>query len=91
MALLDGLFKGSLKTVLIVGGVVLAAPKVLPAVAGAARPVAKMLIKGTLSLADSLRELAAEAGEQVIDLLAEVRAERAASAAKGDNANSGPA
>ena len=38
----------------------------------------KGLIKGSLSLADSLQEVIAEGSEQLSDLIAEVKAERAA-------------
>ncbi len=50
----------------------------LPAVAAVSRPLAKTLIKGYLVLADTIKEFAAEAGEQVGDLMAEVQAERVA-------------
>jgi len=51
---------------------------VLPAVASVSRPLAKTLIRGYLALADTVKEFAAEAQEQVGDLVAEVRAERTA-------------
>jgi len=76
MALLDNGLKGSVPSILVVLGVALAAPIVLPAVAAVSRPLAKTLIKGYLALADTLKEYAAEAGEQISDLLAECRAER---------------
>jgi hypothetical protein len=43
--------------------------------------VAKGLIKGGLYIADSLQEIVAEGGEQLSDLIAEVQAERTATAA----------
>jgi hypothetical protein len=49
----------------------------LPAVAAVSRPLAKSLIRGYLVLADTVKEFAAEAGEQVSDLVAEVKAEQA--------------
>jgi len=78
MALLDDVFSGWGTAVLIGVGVTLAAPELLPAVGVAVRPVAKGLIKGGLYLADSLQEIIAEGSEQLSDLVAEVKAERAA-------------
>jgi hypothetical protein len=78
MALMDDGFKGAVPSILVVLGVAMAAPIVLPAVAAVSRPLAKTLIKGYLVLADTIKEFAAEAGEQVSDLVAEVRAEREA-------------
>jgi hypothetical protein len=77
MALFDDGLKGSVPSILVVLGVAMAAPIVLPAVAAVSRPLAKSLIKGYLVLADTIKEFAAEAGEQVSDLVAEVKAERA--------------
>ena len=76
MALMDDGLKGSVPSILVVLGVAMAAPIVLPAVAAVSRPLAKTLIKGYLVLADTIKEFAAEAGEQVSDLVAEVKAER---------------
>jgi hypothetical protein len=74
----DGL-KGSTGSILVILGVALAAPIVLPAVASVSRPLAKALIKGYLALADTVKEFTAEAQEQVSDLVAEVKVERTAS------------
>lgn len=81
MALLDDVFSGWGTTVLIGVGVALAAPVLLPAVGAVIRPVAKEIIKGGLYLMDSLQELAAEGSEQLSDLVAEVKSERAAAVA----------
>jgi hypothetical protein len=78
VALLEDGLSGSTKSILVILGVALAAPIVLPAVASISRPLAKTLIKGYLVLADAAREFGAEAQEQVSDLVAEVRAERTA-------------
>ncbi len=78
MALMDDGLKGAVPSILVVLGVAMAAPIVLPAVAAVSRPLAKTLIKGYLVLADTIKEFAAEAGEQVGDLMAEVQAERMA-------------
>lgn len=75
MALLDEVFSGWSTTVLVGVGVALAAPVLLPAAGAIVRPLAKGLIKGGLFVADSLRELVAEGGEQISDLVAEARAE----------------
>jgi len=80
MALLDDLFSGWGTTVLIGVGVALAVPALLPVVGAVVRPVAKGLIKGGLALVDTLQEVVAESGEQLSDLVAEVKAERAAAA-----------
>jgi hypothetical protein len=45
------------------------------------RPLAKTLIKGYLVLSDMAKEFAAETGEQISDLVAEVKAEREAAVA----------
>jgi len=78
MALFEDGLSGSTKGILVVLGVVLAAPIVLPAVASVSRPLAKTLIKGYLALTDMVKEFSAEAQEQVGDLVAEVKAERTA-------------
>ncbi len=80
MALMDNGFKGAVPSILVVVGVALAAPIVLPAVAAVSRPLAKTLIKGYLALSDMAKEFAAETGEQISDLVAEVKAEREAAA-----------
>lgn len=76
MALFDNCLKGTVPSILVVLGVAMAAPIVLPAVAAVSRPLAKTLIKGYLALADTIKEYAAEAGEQISDLVAECQAER---------------
>ena len=80
MAIFDDGLKGAAPSILVVLGVALAAPVVLPAVAAVSRPLAKTLIKGYLTLADTVKEYAAEAGEQISDLMAECQAERAETA-----------
>jgi len=81
MALLDDLLKGGVSGVLLGVGVALAAPILLPAAATGARPLAKAVIKGYLALADTVKEVVAEAGEQLSDLVAEAQAEHASGAA----------
>lgn len=83
MGLFDDGLKGPTGSILVILGVALAAPIVLPAVASVSRPLAKSLIRGYLALADTVKEFAAEAQEQVSDLVAEVKAERTASMAAG--------
>jgi len=89
MATFDDGIKGAVPSILVILGVALAAPIVLPAVASVSRPLAKTLIKGYLALADTVKEYAAEAGETISDLMAECKAEHvadqaaAAKAAKG--------
>jgi hypothetical protein len=81
MALFDDAFSGWGTTVLIGVGVAIAAPVLFPTVGAVIRPVTKGLIKGGLYIADSLKEIVAEGSEQLSDLVAEVKAERAAAAA----------
>ncbi len=81
MAVLDKGLKGAVPSILVVLGVALAAPIVLPAVAAVSRPLAKTLIRGYLTLSDMAKEFAAEAGEQISDLMAEVQSERDTTAA----------
>jgi len=89
MATSDEGIKGAVPSILLILGVALAAPIVLPAVASVSRPLAKTLIKGYLALADTVKEYAAEAGENISDLMAECKAEHAADlaekAAKGQS------
>lgn len=56
------------------------APLLLPVLGGAGRPLAKSLVKGGMSLYDKGRESLALAGESLEDLMAEIRADDAASA-----------
>jgi hypothetical protein len=67
--------------VLLGAAVVVLAPLVVPAVLAGMRPVAKAVIKGGVIVFDRTSEMIAEAGEQMSDLVAEARAELAASAA----------
>ena len=75
MGLFEDALKGSWSAALVGVGVALVAPTVLPAVGAALRPLAKSAIKGGVMLYDSVKETIAEAGEQVNDMVAEVRAE----------------
>lgn len=75
MAGLEDVLKGSWGAALVGVGVALVAPTVLPAVGAAIRPLAKSVIKGGVFLYDTVKESVAEAGEQVNDMVAEVRAE----------------
>jgi hypothetical protein len=80
MALLDDTLS-SLGTAVLIGvGVALVAPVLFPAAGAVLRPVAKGLIKGGLYLVDAAQEIIAEGSEQLSDLVAEVKAERAAAA-----------
>jgi predicted tellurium resistance membrane protein TerC len=80
MALLEDTL-GSLGTAVLLGvGAALVAPVLFPAAGAVLRPVAKGLIKGGLYLVDTAQEILAEGSEQLSDLVAEVKAERAAAA-----------
>src|SRR5262245_59925898 len=74
MAIFEDITKGPLPLLLGLG-VAMAVPSVLPALASGLRPLAKVLVKGGLTLYDAAREGVAEAGEQLNDLVAETRAE----------------
>ncbi len=80
MALLEDGLTGAVPTVLIGLGIAVAAPILLPATAAGLRPLGNILVKTYLAVADSAKEMFAEAGEQLGDLVAEARAERAATA-----------
>ena len=86
MATFDDGIKGAVPSILVILGVALAAPIVLPAVASVSRPLAKTLIKGYLALADTVKEYAAEAGESFSDLMAECKAEHIADLATAEKA-----
>ena len=60
---------------LVVVGVAVLAPVVLPLVGSVVRPVFKGLVKGGLMVKDTVVGFVAEAGEQVSDLVAEAKAE----------------
>jgi len=76
MALVENLFKGW-GGMLVGFGAGIAAPTLFPDAGSKVRPVAKTVVKGMLAVADGLKTAVAEATEQVNDLVAEVRAERA--------------
>ena len=75
MALMEDLTKSTGGSVLLGLGIAIAAPVVLPALATGLRPLVKAVVKGGLVVYDSLRETVAEAGEQLSDIVAEVRSE----------------
>jgi hypothetical protein len=73
---LDDLFKGKMATGLAIGiGAAVLAPKLLPVLAEAAKPLVKGAMKGGLLLYEKGKEMAAEAGEVTEDWWAEVKAE----------------
>jgi Protein of unknown function (DUF5132) len=76
MALLDDVLKGwgGMALGVVVGAV--AAPAVAGATGTTLRPLAKAAIKGVLAVTDGVREIVAEAREQVSDMVAEINAER---------------
>jgi len=76
MALIDDVLKGwgGIALGVVVGAV--AAPALAGATGTTLRPLAKTAIKGILAVSDSVREIVAEAREQVSDMVAEIQAER---------------
>ena len=77
MALFEDLTESFWPNALLGVGAVLLAPVIVPAVAGGLRPVVKTLVKGGIFVTDKVNAFVAEAGEQLDDLVAEVRAEMA--------------
>lgn len=67
---------------IVLGVAAVAAPKYLPRLAGALNPLFKSTVRGTYKLAQKSKEMFAEAQEQVHDIVAEVKAEGEATAAK---------
>jgi hypothetical protein len=94
MALFEDLGESFFPNALIGVGAVLLAPVLVPAVASGLRPVVKSLVKGGIFVTDKVNAVVAEAGEQLDDLIAEVRAEMAhpaaAEAAAGETAEKRP-
>jgi hypothetical protein len=76
MALIEDVFKGwgGMALGVVVGAVV--APALGSATGTTLRPLAKATIKGFLAVSDGVREIVAEAREQVSDMVAEIHAER---------------
>ncbi len=76
MALFDDLLKGNVATGLAIGiGAAIVGPIVLPIIAGAAKPLAKAVIKSGLMLYERGKETSAEMAEVFEDIVAEARAE----------------
>lgn len=76
MALFDDFLKSDIGRGLLIGaGVLLAAPVVVVAMAGVARPVARAVVKTGIIGYEKGREALAEIGEVMDDLVAEARAE----------------
>jgi len=75
MAITDMIPKGSLWTGIAVGAGLLVAPVVIPAIAGAARPLLKAVIKGGYMIFEKGRETVAEIYEMAEDIVEEAKAE----------------
>ncbi|MDA8407825.1 MAG: DUF5132 domain-containing protein [Deltaproteobacteria bacterium] len=75
MAISDMIPKNGLWTGIAVGAGLLVAPVVIPAVAGAVRPLLKAVIKGGYMLFEKGREMVAEVTELTEDLFEEAKAE----------------
>lgn len=81
----------SASNLLVGAAAVVLAPIVVPTVLAGVRPVAKTLLKGGIFIYDQVGEMVSEAGEGVVDLVAEARAEMAESAAARSGADTNPA
>jgi hypothetical protein len=90
MAILDFRPKADMWTGIIIGAGLLLAPIVIPAVAAAARPILKTVLKGGLMLIETGNELIAEATEAIEDLVAEARAEASAELAPASEETAKP-
>ncbi len=75
MALTDLVPRGNIWTGVAIGVGLLIAPVVVPALAGAARPVIKAVLKGGFLLYEKGREMVAEVSEMAEDLVEEAKAE----------------
>ena len=75
MAISDMMSKGNIWTGIAIGAGLLAVPVVIPAVASAARPLLKAVIKGGYMLYEYGREMVAEVTELTEDLFVEAKAE----------------
>ena len=73
--IVEGFGSSWVPSVLVGVGGALVAPVVVPALAAGMRPLAKAMIKGGIMVYDKGAEVFAEAGEQLSDLVAEVRSE----------------
>jgi len=75
VALFEDVFNGWGTPALVGLGMVVAAPLLFSAVGAVIRPVLTRLIKGGLSVVQSVQEFVAEGSEQLSDLVAEAKAE----------------
>ncbi len=75
MAWYDNALKFSWPNVLVVVGVMVLAPVLLPAIGYVVRPLVKGVIKTGLTVKDMAMGFVEETGEQVSDLVAEAKAE----------------
>jgi hypothetical protein len=91
MALFDDMVEGFgsswVSSVLVGIGIALVAPVAVPGLAAGIRPLAKAVIKGGMMVYDKGAEVLAETGEQLSDLVAEVRSELDATASAATNGN----
>ena len=74
---------------ILIGAGALLAPKLLPNVGGMLRPLVKGVVKAGYSATMAAREMVAQAGEQVEDLVAEARAEHERSSARRQEQSAG--
>ena len=76
MGMIDDLFKGKVVTGLAIGvGAAFVAPKILPILGEAVKPLAKGAMKGGMLIYEKGKETVAEVAEMTEDMWAEVKAE----------------
>jgi galactitol-specific phosphotransferase system IIC component len=77
MSLIDDLKGNAVSGILIGIGAAVVAPVVLPILASIAKPVAKAAVKGGIMMYEKGKEVVAETGEMIEDIVAEAKAELA--------------
>lgn len=75
MAITDMIPRGNIWTGIAIGVGLLVAPVIIPALAGAARPLLKAVVKGGYTIYEKGRETVAEIYEMAEDIVEEAKAE----------------
>lgn len=89
MSLWEDMSKSVFSSPILVVGAVLMAPTLVPALGSALRPLAKVVVKTGITLYDSAKELMAEAGEEINDMVAEARTEMTETADRSRTSEAG--
>lgn len=89
MSLFEDVSKSLFSSPILVIGAVLMAPTLVPALGSALRPLAKAVVKTGITMYDSAKELVAEVGDDMNDMVAEARAEMAETADRSSRTSEG--